>query len=513
MKNKFLYMLFFSVFGLTLLSMAQVANADFRALLVGIDYQNRSTSGLIKPLCGGLNDIDDLHQLMVEDLGIPAEKIHVLRESQATRAAIIGEFQQWFIEGTKAGDQLFFHYSGHGVLVPDLYKNQSSDPTKKNDPQFQKIAEALVPYDTAIDRQQKQINNIIRDSDLQPLLQQLNDRELTLFIDSCHSGGITKSAGEKILSLRRVDLPWVDITQTQVAPLFSSRGTPRGSLSSTWHPPYRLFAAARYNQYAHEYPLKTCKDRKTQHFNGAMTYSLLDLLRKNPQAHYSNEAVFQHSLSYLRENIKLGEAIQKPQFFAPKQAEEQPFVLLQQRRQKPETTAVTTVTTTRPAEIELWLTQRGKTHFHQGEKPTLYYQVKKLPTGQQYAWLTLLSIADDGSVTLLYPQPAHFYQGVGKKAFLNAKVELGQYYQIPRNTLMGDENVLLDVQLELDKKGKEHFKAILSSKPIVWDTKQWGAFKTRFVGSAGRGFLSRNIALAQQQTFWAEQDLYITVEE
>jgi len=242
-----------------------------------------------------------------------------------------------------------------------------------------------------------------------------------------------------------------------------------------------------------------------------MTYSLLDLLRKNPQAHYSNDAIFQHSLSYLRETVKLGDAIQKPQFFAPKQAGEQPFVLLQQRQQshnnsniassKPKIAAASTVTTTpaHSAHIELWLTQRGKTHFHQGEKPTLYYQVNKLPVGQQYAWLSLLSIAEDASVTLLYPQSDDFYQGVGKKAFLNAKVELGKYYQVPRKTLMSDENVLLDVQLELDKKGKEHFKAILSSEPIVWDTKQWGAFKNHFAGSAGRGFLQRNIALIQQQ--------------
>jgi hypothetical protein len=500
-----------------LCSLGSFAHADFRALLVGIDYQNRSTSALIKPLCGGLNDVDDLYQFMTQDLGIPAEKIHVLRESEATRAAIMREFQQWLIDGSKAGDQLFFHYSGHGVLVPDLNKNQSADPTKKDDTQFQQVAEAFVPYDTTIDHQQKRIDNVIRDSDLQPLLQQLTDRELTLFIDSCHSGGITKSADGNVLSLRRVDLPWVNIVQTQVVPLFSSRGTPRGSLSSTWHPPYRFFAAARYNQYAHEYPLKGCKDRKTQHFNGAMTYSLLDLLRKNPQAHYSNDAIFQHSLSYLRETIKLGDAIQKPQFFAPKQAGKQPFVLLQQA-----TIAATSTTQTSPipptasikassAVLELWLEQQGKTHFRQGDKPTLYYRVEQLPAGQQHAWLTLLSIAEDGSVAILYPQSPDFYQGAGSKAFLNAKVRAGKRYQIPRKTLTANENVVVDVELLLDKKGKEHFKAILSSEPIVWDAKQWGAFKTRFVGQTGRNFLSQSRSLAQQH-FLAEQDLRIIVE-
>jgi len=505
MKKIFLSPLFLSVIGFALYGLSAIAKAEFRALLVGIDYQNRSASELIKPLCGGLNDVDDLYQLMTQELGIPAKKIHVLRESQATREAILGEFERWLIDGSKAGDQLFFHYSGHGVLVPDLANSQSSDPTKKNDLQFQQVAEAFVPYDTTVDQQKKRINNIIRDSDLQPLLQQLTDRELTLFIDSCHSGGITKSAGGNVLSLRRVNLPWVDVAQAQVAPLLSARGTARGSLSSTtWYPPYRFFAAARYNQYAHEYPLKGCNDRKKQHFNGAMTYSLLDLLRKNPQARYSNDAIFQHSLSYLSETMKLGAAIQKPQFFGPKQAEQQPFVLLQQRHKSHNNVE--------SAQIELWLTQRGKHRFRQGDKPTLYYYVKQLPAGQQYAWLTLLSIADDGSVTLLYPQSADFYQGVGNKAFLNAKIEVGKRYQIPRKTLIGNENVLLDVQLELDKKGKEHFKAILSSEPIVWDAQQWGAFKTHFSGAAGRGFLRRNIDLVQQQRFWAEQDLHITIE-
>jgi len=64
---------------------AGAAEAKFRALLVGFDYQN--ANAMIKPLHGAVNDVNDMRDVMTRTLGIAPDDIRVLTEAQAKRAA------------------------------------------------------------------------------------------------------------------------------------------------------------------------------------------------------------------------------------------------------------------------------------------------------------------------------------------------------------------------------------------------------------------------------------------
>ncbi len=66
------------------------ALAEFRALLVGIDYNNADTN--IRRLNGAVNDARDIYDLMTRQMGIPGSSIRMLTEKQATRSAILGAF-------------------------------------------------------------------------------------------------------------------------------------------------------------------------------------------------------------------------------------------------------------------------------------------------------------------------------------------------------------------------------------------------------------------------------------
>ena len=479
---------------LFIFSLPCMVYADFRALLIGIDYQNRNSNDPIRPLCGATNDVKDVYHAMTEQLGIPAHKIKVLSEAQATRDNILSTFQHWFINGTKAGDQLFFMYSGHGVLVPDLTQTQQFDPVKQQASiQYQQLSEAFVPYDSNVNQRQERIERVILDSDFQPLLKQLKDRELTLFIDSCHSGGITRNINGKI-NVRRVDLPWIQQDKANIKPLFRTRGMKR--LSHHWHPPYRFFAAAKYNQYAHEYSPLSCGS------NGAMTYAFLKLL-KQAKAKYSNQQVLDFTRQYLKEEIGLGKASQEPQYHGPIDSADQRFVLFNQSSfiqpiKKPKLS------------VDLWLDKKGRRFFKQNEKVAIYYRVSGLKQGQK-AWLTLLNIAPNGTISMLYPQPADFYRGIGKRGFLNAPVEARKTYRIPRQRLAKGENILIDAQLVLSELGRETFYAIIADRPLKWQDLDLNSEQFQLTGKNARGLIRKSHALVQKRDLWAEKSLQIEV--
>ena len=54
-----------------------------------------------------------------EKYGFTAAEVHMLTGKQATRAAILREFSEWLIGGTRPGDRVFLLFSGHGSQLPD----------------------------------------------------------------------------------------------------------------------------------------------------------------------------------------------------------------------------------------------------------------------------------------------------------------------------------------------------------------------------------------------------------
>ncbi|MFO0904140.1 MAG: caspase family protein [Pirellulales bacterium] len=160
---------------------------EIRALLVGIEtWQSEQLAAY--PLEGCLNDVDLLQRTLTESFGARTEHLRVLRNSAATRAAILSGLhemllepaQQWAAAGRPApAPALIFHFSGHG--------SESLDPTGT---QPNGRDQTIVPYDS---RTPGVFD--IKDWELSERLAEIaryNDN-LTVMLDCCHSGTGTRS--------------------------------------------------------------------------------------------------------------------------------------------------------------------------------------------------------------------------------------------------------------------------------------------------------------------------------
>jgi Caspase domain len=167
-----------------------------RALLIGINtyVPANSSASNSKPnaarteysnLIGCVNDVETMREILMAKFQFQSLDIHVLLESQAKRAEILGEIQKQLIDNTAPGDICLFFYAGHGSLVRNLKSNKPSG-----------MDSALVPADScegAMD---------IRDKELARLFNKALDRGvlLTAIFDSCYSGSIARGLPSQFVS-------------------------------------------------------------------------------------------------------------------------------------------------------------------------------------------------------------------------------------------------------------------------------------------------------------------------
>jgi hypothetical protein len=85
-----------------------------KALLIGINaYPNPNNN-----LRGCINDIVDMENFIASKNKVYAkENIKTLIDSKATKKGIL-EHLNWLLLGASSGDQILFHYSGHGAQLP-----------------------------------------------------------------------------------------------------------------------------------------------------------------------------------------------------------------------------------------------------------------------------------------------------------------------------------------------------------------------------------------------------------
>lgn len=104
-----------------------------KALLVGINkYPDPRNE-----LRGCVNDILDMENYISEKNAIyEKENIRKLTDKDATKKGILQQLQ-WLIADVAAGDQLLFHYSGHGAQAPTQYPKMEKDG----------LDEIICPYD------------------------------------------------------------------------------------------------------------------------------------------------------------------------------------------------------------------------------------------------------------------------------------------------------------------------------------------------------------------------------
>ena len=162
-----------------------------RALLVGIaEYANPDYQ-----LQGPVNDVFLVSQTL-QEMGVDADAIRVVLNDRAT-AAGIRERLQWLLAEARAGETLFFYFSGHGAQVPAY----------GHDAEVDHIDECLVPYDF-----DWQHGNAIFDDEFAALYSQLPyDCTFVAMLDCCHAGGMQRGVGPSASSTsqgtRTLNLP------------------------------------------------------------------------------------------------------------------------------------------------------------------------------------------------------------------------------------------------------------------------------------------------------------------
>jgi hypothetical protein len=135
------------------------------ALLVGINYEN--TNGELK---GCINDVEKLKETLETKFQYHGQHITTLLESQCTRNNILNEFSQ-LLQKAKAGDKVFFSFSGHGYSYHDYSRDE-------NDGKDELVI--------TIDRKG------IFDDEFKRIIMQHLKKDVTLvaIFDNCHSGTI-----------------------------------------------------------------------------------------------------------------------------------------------------------------------------------------------------------------------------------------------------------------------------------------------------------------------------------
>ncbi len=93
--------------------------------MIGINYVADPRSALK----GCHNDAENIRAYLLS-IGYPAANIRLLRDKsgdeQPTRANLIAGCK-WLMEGARAGDTLFMHYSGHGTQSSVTSTNSTKD--------------------------------------------------------------------------------------------------------------------------------------------------------------------------------------------------------------------------------------------------------------------------------------------------------------------------------------------------------------------------------------------------
>ena len=146
------------------------------ALLVGINEY----LGDVRSLYGCINDVALQRELLLHRYGFQPQDVMDLTdetELKPTRANILQAFEEHLINQAQPGDVVLFHYSGHGSLV--------QDPAI---PEFDGLNGTIVPRDGRVNLKGQQVQDITGKT-LFLLMSALQTENVTLILDSCHSGG------------------------------------------------------------------------------------------------------------------------------------------------------------------------------------------------------------------------------------------------------------------------------------------------------------------------------------
>ena len=230
-----------------------------RALLVGINYV-----GTQNELRGCINDINNVAAYLQGVRGYPSNSFIVMSDVAArnpTRANILAGFQE-LLQGVRAGDELWFHYSGHGALQQDTNGDEESGADS-----------CICPLDF-------NQTGFITDDVIRSVLAALVPAGARLFIvlDSCHSG-------------TGCDLRY---KYDDSSYLINAAASPSAYDPNAWALRQTSYEYKRYAKTAGEaFCISGCQDSQTSadaflagKAAGALTFCLLQALKANNAATY-----------------------------------------------------------------------------------------------------------------------------------------------------------------------------------------------------------------------------------
>lgn len=211
-----------------------------RALLIGIDAYAH-----LPQLQGCVNDVRMMREILLENFGFPEANITLLANEQATRDGILAAIDA-LIAATGNDEIVVVHYAGHGGQVTDLEGDEPSG-----------LDSTLQPIDTE-GWQGKNLD--ITDDELALKLDALGRRTrfITLIIDCCHSGTITRDAmgarGRSTPPDRRSPAELLKVGRKPLPDVGRGGPTPPGP--SGWLPlteKYVVISGCRDEEIAYEY--------------------------------------------------------------------------------------------------------------------------------------------------------------------------------------------------------------------------------------------------------------------
>ncbi|KAK7024881.1 Metacaspase-7 [Favolaschia claudopus] len=157
------------------------------ALIIGINDYIKSDE--LKPLDGAVNDAKEFRKYLEEVLHVPVDNILSIENRDATRSKIMSGFRTHFIENSRIPDggetTMIFYFAGHG----------SRAATTRNMIARDMKVETICPVDERTQDAAGQHIHSIPDYVLGWLLQELSQKKgsnITVILDSCHSGGIAR---------------------------------------------------------------------------------------------------------------------------------------------------------------------------------------------------------------------------------------------------------------------------------------------------------------------------------
>jgi hypothetical protein len=229
-----------------------------RALLVGINY-----TGTPNRLFGCINDINNIGSYLYTSRKYNSFIVMTDNTSiKPTCSNILDGFRA-LLKGAVAGDELWFHYSGHGSLVRDTNGDEES-----------RMDSCICPLDFM--RSGFISDDIIRNNlaDLVP-----KGVRLYMVLDACHSGTCCD------LRYKYDDSSYLTNTKAR---------SPEKYVPSDWSLKQTSYEFKRYNKTNGEvFCISGCQDNQTSadafmdgKAAGALTYILLTCLRNNSQTNY-----------------------------------------------------------------------------------------------------------------------------------------------------------------------------------------------------------------------------------